>query len=198
MKNRKIYGCLVSCKTFILLIAFLVGESYAATNQIGGFEKLVKQAEVIVVGEYTDVSSAWDKKKIYTTAIFQVEKVVKGKAENNVKIKVLGGTALHPRLKTPVSMNVSNGVNFTQGHHAVVFLKKNMDSSYHIVGMSNGNVPVLIDENSMKYMGGGLSKIASKQDSNTAETKIYQEKMSLDHFVGYIESLLRSTGENGQ
>lgn len=171
---------------------FLMAEINAASNQKTGFEKLIAQADVIAVGVYVDVSSAWDKKKIYTTAIFQIENVVKGSTANNIiKIKVLGGTALHPRLDTPISMNVSSAAKFTVGSSAVVFLKKNNDSTYQVVGMSKGNVPVLIDKAGDRYMGGGLKKIAASKNENTGDTTIHQENMKLKDFVAYIDSLLQ-------
>ncbi len=181
-------------KTWVLLLSvLLVGVVNAASNQKTGFEKLIAQADVIVVGVYTDISSAWDKKKIYTTATFKVEDVVKGDASSIVKIKVLGGTALHPRLNTPISMNVSSAAKFTVGSNAVVFLKNNNNDTYQVVGMSKGNVPVITDKAGNRYMGGGIKKIAASQNQSTGSTVIHQEKMTLEQFVAYIGSFLQES-----
>jgi len=193
MKNHKLYRCLIIRRAVLLFSVFLMLEVNAATNQKTGFEKLIAQADVIAVGKYTDVASAWDKKKIYTTATLQVENIVKGDAGSIIKIKVLGGTAIHPRLNTPISMNVSNSAKFIVGSSAVVFLKKNNEDTYQIVGMSKGNVTVSTDEEGERYMGGGIKKIAASKNENTGNTIIHHEKMKLEQFVTYIHSLLQES-----
>lgn len=191
MKDFKPYYRSTIYRALVLLFSvLLMTEINAAANQKTGIEKLIEQADVIAVGVYTDVSSAWDKKKIYTTATFNIEEVIKGSAGAVIKIKVLGGVAIHPRLNTPISMNVSNAAKFKVDSEAVVFLKKNSDT-YQLVGMSKGNVPVITDKAGNKTIGAGIKKIAASKDQNTGGTIIHQEKMKLDQFLAYINSLLQ-------
>jgi len=171
-----------------LVCLFVFKATCAATSEHSGIDKLVAQADVIAVGEYSDISSGWDKKKIYTSASFKVDRMIKGDAGKILTIKVLGGTAIHPRLNTPITMNVSNGVSFVKGKKSLVFLKKN-NNSFQIVGMSKGNISIVTDDSGLEYMGGGIKKIDAHESE--AGTVISSKKMSLDEFIAYITSLIQ-------
>ncbi len=174
-------------QVFLLVNLFFLNTSFATSNEHTGIDKLVAQADVIVIGEYIDVSSDWDKKKIYTSATFKTGRIIKGEASDTIIIKVLGGTAMHPRLNTPITMNISNGVSFTKGKKALVFLKKN-NNTFQIVGMSKGNISIISDDSGQEYMGGGIKKIAAHTENEA--TVIRSKKMRVDEFTAYIENLV--------
>lgn len=190
-KTHLINGKLFSSIIFFVLSIFIASDTFAATVPFTGIKKLVHYADVIVVGEYVNVTSAFNKNKIYTTASLRVEKTIKGEVEDILKVKVLGGTAIHPRLNAPVTMNVSNSVKFVQDSSVFVFLKKNNDDTYQVVGMSKGNIVVVTDDAGKRYMGGGINKISSYKDKGTALTTIHSKKMELEHFIKYIETLIQ-------
>jgi len=182
---------MIKC-VLIVISMLMLNTAYAAKNKLPGIEKLVYQADVIAIGKYGDVSTVWEKRKIYTSVKFQPELIIKGSANGEVIIKVLGGTAVHPQLNTPVTMNVSNGVSFLKGNKAMVFLKKNNDA-YQIVGMSKGNIPITSDGFGHDYMAGGIKRI----DSHSVEggVVIGSKKMRVDEFTAYIESLVKQKGK---
>lgn len=172
---------------FLLVNLFVLSSSFASTKEHLGIEKLVSQADVIAIGQYKNVSSDWQNKKVYTSATFEVSNVIKGESLKTVIIKVQGGTAVHPRLNSPITMKVQNGAEFSEGEKAIVFLKKNKDT-FQIVGMSKGSITILIDDEGKEYVSDGVKKISSRIDEG--HTIVDSNIMYVDEFVQFLEGLV--------
>ena len=107
-------------------------------------------------------------------------------------IVYLGGTAVHPVLKTPVTMDVSGESTFTVGEEVVLFSKQNGKGQNLIVGMSQGKFAVKEDKKSgrkwVPMAGRKLSKKSPAGVSQTQETLVKQEPLELSEFINTIKS----------
>jgi hypothetical protein len=115
-------------------------------------EELASIADLIVVGQVTDVESFWgqDKSTILSKATISVESTIKGDQRDNAITIVHEGGEIGN-----IGLKVSDMSTFKKGEKVFLFLKKgttrsiegmgdkfNADASYTIVGMSQGKYTV--------------------------------------------------------
>ena len=166
--------------------------AYAASSKKINFNQLITKSDVIVVGKCTVIESEWRKNKIYSYATIQIDNVIKGAAPSVIKVEYLGGTALHPNLKVPVSMNVSTGIEFAVGNENVLLLTPLTNGRFQLVGVTQGKIPVVIDSASgEKVIQSGMKKIQSKPSAKDGSIILTKRQMSLQEFEKFIQSRMK-------
>lgn len=189
----------VSVKLFAylcLLYAVGIHLVQAGTTRVGNIDKQLQAADLVVYGYFSEVRSEWRGKKIFTLGTFSVVEVIKGEPQNLVNVEYLGGTAVHPRLKTPVTMRSSEGVSFRQDDEAVLLLERGSDRQFHIIGLSHGKLQVYTDPaDGVKYLK-GLQRIHGQQSAGSNQVTIDSKPMSLQEFGEYVRGILKSGGSN--
>lgn len=188
---RSIFSIVLSVFMFLPMSV-----SQAASGRDDSLEKLLARAELVVHGQFINVSSSWQGKKIVTQGSFQITHLVKGQRQGVINVEYMGGTAMHPLLQVPVTMKASDSVSFSQGEEAVLVLRLAHDDRYQIIGMSRGKIPVQSDANGDKYVV-GFSRIQGVTSAaNGQQTTISGEAMTLDEFIAFARSLLARKGNN--
>ncbi len=180
--------CVWFCVCVLLGMQIFLSDVYAASNKDDDFNKLISRADVIVFGKCTSVTSQWRKKKIYSAATIQIENVIKGDPTPVIQVEYMGGTAMHPKLNSPVTMSVSNAVSFEIGDEAVLMLKKLTNNSFQVIGAERGKINVLTDETGEKIIQSGARKILSKPSVNGDSAVVSGKAMSLAEFKDFIQT----------
>jgi hypothetical protein len=114
----------------------------AAEERALAMEELIDQAEEIVVGEVTRSEARFEGAVIVTESRVDVAEALKGSPPRSVSILQLGGTAVHPRLGAPVSMDASSHVSLRTGERVVLFLRRRPGGAAEIVGTHQGKLEV--------------------------------------------------------
>ncbi len=192
----------------LLIFAFPVWGASVKTMPVA---TLTSEADHVVVGRCVSEASRWHGDKIVTDITLEISQTLKGNASPELVITALGGTAMHPRLKTPVTMNVPGGVSFDVGEEVLVFSKTSASGLNQLVGLTQGKF--LIDTDALtgeKVIPVGqkvLTDEASPTDEldalispsaelSEAETKVRLRQMRLDELIMQIRSALSLTGSN--
>jgi hypothetical protein len=193
MKLSEYIGFMSRNLLIFCVVAMVPVVSLAGTQQKQAFSRLVEKADAIVVGKCEKVESHWRKNKIYTSATVNVTESIEGNAPSVIQVEYLGGTAIHPKLNAPVSMKVSNGVSFVEGEHSVLFLKKDANGNYRMMGKNQGKIGIDTEEGtSRRYIHSRIKKIHADQSGNGTAI-VSAEKMELHDFLAYIRSILLQT-----
>lgn len=181
-----------------LVICFFIGaqlflfEAIAASSKKSDFNQLVTKSDVIVFGKCTAVESEWRKNKIYSNATIQVESEIKGSAPPIIQVEYMGGTAMHPTLNIPVTMNVSTGVDFSAGDEAVLMLQQLPGKRYRVVDIARGKIAVDTDSTTgEKIVRSGVKKIKSTPSAKDNSTVLSSKQMNLQEFTKFIHSRMR-------
>jgi hypothetical protein len=121
---------------------------------------LTQNAQHIVVGEVTSVSSAWDKKheRIFTTVQVKVSEMWKGQmpAAGVITIVQPGGVA------EGIEMRVHGMPNFVAGERAVLFLRgASPQQPLSVVGMGQGKRGLRFDIASKHWLVDGGDRSAA-------------------------------------
>ena len=175
-----------------LLTALLLNPVEAGTTRFGGIDTLLQKADLVVHGVFSEVRSEWRGKKIYTVGRFSVTQMIKGEPRGEVEVEYLGGTAFHPRLKTPVSMRSSEGVSFEQNDEAVLLLQTDAEGRLRIFGLSQGIIRIYPDPETGSKMLQGFRKIEVDEAAAGSPATVGSKPMSLDEFGAYARSLLQT------
>ena len=189
--------CFFNNRKYILTCFFLISVLFSSVSIAGtaidkGLEKLIIESDLVVYGRFVTLRSYWKGKKIFTSGQFEVEVPVKGIQSSSIEVNVLGGTAIHPRLKFPVTMKTSDGINLTKGESVILILRKASDSTYKISGMNRGKITVYEDPVSgIKHLQ-GMKKIHVSELKNSAgQTTVTSKPMTLMEFISYAETIVK-------
>jgi hypothetical protein len=122
-----------------LAAALLVtaGLAEATTLLRMSVEDMAAAAEMVVVGEVTEVKSSWNDANttIHTFTIFKIEQCIKGTCGETVALKQRGGTVGEMTLYIP------GMPQFSKGLKALLFLEPDPEGEpgfYYVVGMCQG------------------------------------------------------------
>lgn len=171
----------------------------AASSKKVDFSQLVKKSDVIVFGKCTAVTTEWRKAKIYSTATIQVESRIKGDVPPVIYVEYMGGTALHPSLNVPVTMNVSTGIDFVAGNEAVLILKQLQNNRYRVADVVRGKIEVVTDaETGEKLIQSNAKKIMSTSSAKDNSTVINSKLMNLLEFTDFVHSRLKLAKERNK
>jgi hypothetical protein len=124
-----------------LMAAFLAAPAFATTVAKLDLAQLVKRADLIVQGQVQSVYSQWDEGRhlVFTYISIRVDDSLKGASRQSVLIRQIGGTV------GTVQMSVAGVPQFKSGEMAVVFLKRQDDGTFQVVGMNQGLYEIVED-----------------------------------------------------
>ncbi len=100
--------------------------------------ELVEQSDTIIQGQVQQVDSRWDdqNKLIFTDVWIRVHDALKGAPQKNLTVRHLGGTV------GTTTMSVSGMPAYRSGEDVILFLKRNPETTYHLVGMAQGRYEI--------------------------------------------------------
>ena len=139
-----------ACALSVLLIGAVVAmgsiQSAQATTVIPpSFDELVSKAELIFEGTVKNVQSRWEgegaMRHIQTYVTFNVHDVMKGQAQKEYTISMLGGTVDNQ------TMEVTDVPKFKVGNRDILFIQNNGSQFVPLVGIMHGRVKVVADPN---------------------------------------------------
>ncbi len=124
-----------------LIVAILAAPAFATTVMKMDLEQLVKRADLIVQGQVQSIASQWDEQRhlVFTYISIRVDDPLKGERRQSVLIRQVGGIA------GTIQMSVAGLPRFKSGETAIVFLKRQDDSTFQVVGMNQGLYEVVED-----------------------------------------------------
>ncbi len=124
-----------------LMTAMLAAPTFATTVVRLNLEQLVQRADLIVQGQVESVYSQWDEERRlgFTHVSIRVDEPLKGERRRSVLIRQVGGTA------GTIQMSVAGVPQFKNGGMAIVFLKRQDDTTFQVVGMNQGLYEVIED-----------------------------------------------------
>lgn len=155
---------LIATVTAVFMLGLLPDSASSSSVQPLALADLTDLADTIVHARCTGTTTEWRNEKIFTQASFEVIEAVKGQA-SELTVTLLGGTATHPVLRAPVTMQVAGGATFSQGEEVVLFLASNSRSERQVIGLSMGKYRVRTDPNS------GTKTVSSSNKKLVAETR---------------------------
>ena len=124
-----------------LMAAILAAPAFATTVARLDMEQLVQRADVIVQGHVQSVYSQWDEARrlVFTYISIRVDEPLKGERRQSVLIRQVGGTV------GTIQMSIAGVPQFKSGEMAIVFLKRQGDSTFQVVGMNQGLYEIIDD-----------------------------------------------------
>jgi hypothetical protein len=159
--NRSSRGIGVLLATLLGLGLLSTGARPAAASMVLAMDlqALTRDADRVVVGEVTKVSSAWDKKheRILTTVEVRVAEMWKGEMPSDGRVTIVqpGGVA------DGIEMRVHGMPAFVPGERAVLFLRGAAAQTAAVVGMGQGKRGVAFDPARKRWMVDGGDRSAA-------------------------------------
>jgi hypothetical protein len=123
------------------MAALFAAPAFATTVVKMDLEQLVQQADLIVQGQVQSAYSRWDEERrlIFTYISIRVDDPLKGERRRSVLIRQIGGTV------GGIQMHVAGVPQFKSGETAIVFLKRQDDGAFQVVGMNQGVYEIVGD-----------------------------------------------------
>jgi len=166
-----------------LILALLAAPAFATTVTRMSLAQLVKRADLIVQGEVQSVYTQWDAEHhlVFTFIAIRVDESLKGGNRQSVLIRQVGGTV------GTVQMSIAGVPQFKSGETAVLFLKRQDDSTFQVVGMNQGLYEIVGNFAVSNLSGMDLF------DSKTGETTkpLMGGRFSLEQLKTKIRELLQ-------
>lgn len=138
-KNTKI--TLIGMALIVALLAGPAAPAFATTVIKLNLEQLVQRADLIAQGQVQSVYAQWDDERrlVFTYISIRVDEPLKGERRQWVLIRQVGGTV------GTIQMSIAGVPQFKSGEMAIVFLKRQEDSTFQVVGMNQGVYEVVED-----------------------------------------------------
>ncbi|MGI0117180.1 hypothetical protein ACQ96U_10280 [Zooshikella sp. RANM57] len=164
--------------------------SYADIGKSLSLNELIERANYIVYAKCDKVESFWRNNKVFTGYGFSLIDSIKNDVQY-INIETIGGTALHPLLKTKISTNVPGSVNFKLSDKVILFLNKNEENGQlNVVGGSQGVFRVKVDEKGNKSVVTFVKK--AKLDIKNSKAELLHESIKLDEFILKIKKIINN------
>ena len=164
-------------KRFLLIpILLIAAAGWATTVKPMSVEDLTAQASAVVEGQATESWSAWNPQHtlIYTFTRLRVAKTLKGRADETLLIKQLGGSA------GGYTQKVAGVHPLRSGDESVLFLRPSeaRDGTMVIVGLMQGNFRIEREaKTGSAVVNNGVSDV--HQSSGGAVTRYQGAKLTL-------------------
>ena len=133
-RTRNLFG-------MAFIAAILAVPVFATTVVKLNLEQLVQRADLIVQGQVQSVYYQWDDERhlVFTYVSIRVDEPLKGERRQWILIRQVGGIA------GTIQMSVAGVPQFKNGETAIVFLKRQDDSTFQVVGMNQGLYEIVDD-----------------------------------------------------
>lgn len=131
----------------LLLLGFFASPppAWPASARALGLEEMADVADDIVLGRVVNSRPRWEGKLIVTQSVVRVEEWLKGRRGRKIKVRQLGGTAVHPVLGAAVSMTASSSVVLRPGEEVLLFVETRRRGVRGLVGGPQGKFLVRED-----------------------------------------------------
>ncbi|WP_086930689.1 hypothetical protein [Agarilytica rhodophyticola] len=192
--------------SFIFIVSGVISTYANAASSISmTLEELTANADDIVVARCVDVQTRWLGKKIVTDTTIDISQQLKGDDKAQLIVTTLGGSAIHPRLKTKVNMYVPGNIRFNIDEEVLVFTKQNKAGDNQVIGLSQGKFILEHDTVSgEKLISVGQKKLTTQQNNDnplaslfsldaefhTEDSRISTRKIRLSELIRDIEQHL--------
>jgi hypothetical protein len=172
----------------IVLASAVPPAAWSASQQALGLDDLIDTADEIVVGTVAESSARWEGRLVVTTSVVEVEESLKGGAGRRIEITQLGGTAVHPVIGKPVTINASSFTALAPGERVVLFVDHRRPAVRQLVGAQQGKLAVRPDPSGTPSVAVGPKRLAGRTDG--ARATITTEAMSLDELRRHVRARL--------
>lgn len=155
--------------------------------------QMTKIANSIVVGTITETTSEWneDHTQIYTCITVKVSETLKGKHQNYITMRQLGGTV------GDIMADVVGFPKFKVGAEALLFIKDNPSGFMPIVGASQGKFDIYVDkETGKKMVINNLTGTELVSPATLGQAEGVTTKMSLEDMQTSIRKTLETEQKN--
>jgi hypothetical protein len=127
-------------------------------------EDMVKQSDVIAIGNCIDTKSVWVDQSLVTLATVSVTESLKGDA-STLTVALPGG--VDANRKIPVAMTYPGAPQIRPGENVFLFLSAESDvaGSYTVAGFSQGKFSIVTDEDGQEVVSRDLRKTELKGDN---------------------------------
>ena len=119
-----------------LCLSLLATAASATVVERFDLSRLVKTADLIVVGEVLSSAAAWREGRIVTTVQVRNDAAIKGAADATIAIEVLGGEI------KGLGQSVKGMASFSPGERVALFLQRAPSGAWRTVGLSQGKLRV--------------------------------------------------------
>ena len=155
----------ISAAILVLILCAIAGWTTTVVRM--DLPALVQESDSIVQGQVEGIDSRWDEQKrtIFTYISVRVHEPLKANPGPTVVIRQLGGKVGAMRL------SVMGMPAFRTGEEVILFLKRNPESTYHVVGLNQGKYEIgddsvvanalgveLVDRKSGQVIEGGVNR----------------------------------------
>ncbi len=175
--------------TLLLLFTLHAGRADSATVLALSLEDMVARANLVVVGTVTDIHTLRDAKgRIVRDVSHDVEETIIGRNQVSITVRIQGGEL------DGIGRYVPGEINPTIGATSVLFLERIADSTYRILGLSQGRFIVLsAPQNSRQYVARSLGNIRfegkPQNDSPNLDDGGFPKSVWLDEFVERVKKI---------
>lgn len=109
-------------------------------------DEMVDLADEVVIGQVVASDARWRGKKIVTTATLRIDEALKGEPGSEVEIVQLGGTAVHPVLRSEIRMEASGFTSLETGEFVMLFMTRDQRNQRHLVAGAQGKFVIEVEE----------------------------------------------------
>ena len=171
-------------RKFFLALAIMFPGFLLATVMVPlNINQLTEQAEKIVIGHCTDKRVYERGNMIWTEYTIKVYEVLKGGEIKEIKIRQPGGEIGDRGVK------VAGAVSFGKLEESVLFLDKEKDGAYDLIGWAQGKFHVYWDDKTRtKYILQNLDGISFVQKDGKP-VAVEPIKMELEQFKALIKAI---------
>jgi hypothetical protein len=164
MKSRRI----------IFAVAFISITAFATTVIPATVERLTGQSTHVALARAIDSHALWDAShsRIYTLTRFQSERMMKGSLPATFTVKRLGGHL------DGYNMKIAGVREWQPGDHAVLFLQPDLDGTYIVTGLMQGDFRVARNPSGVLTVNNGIHG-AKQLDVSGQMTDFQGSHMSL-------------------
>lgn len=187
------FRCFPGTTTFFLITMLLISfagcsKSYATRETNNTFETSARQSETIVLANCINNEVVESERgMIFTITTFNVEKVIKGRIEDDtISIRMPGGQ------KGEMKVNMPDRPEFIEGEDVVLFLEKKTENGYYILqSLTEGVYRVYYDETQERrfVLTSGTDRM-TVYNSSTGKELSDRSKVELEDFIYSIERLV--------
>jgi len=178
---------------FLILAGFLTSVVNGAIAKKMSVEYLVKNAIVIVQGKVKSTEAAWDKenKTIWTEVKIEIEKTLKGDAEDTISLYAHGGKV------GDKAQDVAGSANFSKDESVIVFGWKDSEDRMQILGMAQGKFKIYFGDDEVEYVKNSLTGITLVDDDGKKldENEYKPTKLTLKEFLESITKFVAKEKE---
>lgn len=127
-------------------------------------EDMVRQSDVIAIGNVVETRSVWSDQTLVTLATVTVTESLKGTA-STLTVELPGG--IDANRAVPIAMTFPGAPSLQPGDNAFLFLTATggVAGSYNVTGFSQGKFSIITDESGEEMVSRNLTKTSLKSNN---------------------------------